>query len=187
MKATLTSESFNQLITCVKEFVEKNEFTGRTNDVYIKLEFKNNIATAIAGDSYKCAVERVSCESCDEFTAYIKPNIKKIPKYQIVEIILKDKTLYVSYQDEIVGYKQPLFPNFPDYEELYKREADKEANYKIAFSAEQIMPVIKSMSICKHHNPMIFKFGTPTDIAIIETESGYRLVCPVRQKQNEEE
>ena len=186
MKATLTSESFNQLITCVKEFVEKNEFTGRTNDVYIKLEFKNNIATAIAGDSYKCAVERVSCESCDEFTAYIKPNIKKIPKYQIVEIILKDKTLYISYQDEIVGYKQPLCPNFPDYEGMYESACGQKADYKIAFFAKQIMPVIKSIKTSNESKPMIFKFRSPTDVAVIETKSGYRLVCPAKQSSKEE-
>ena len=186
MKAILTSESFNQLITYVKGFVKKSEFTEFTENTYIKLEFKNNIATAVAGDRYKCAVERVPCNGCDEFTAYIKPNIKKIPKCQIVELELSDKTLYVSYQDEIIGYRQPLCPNFPDYEGIYEREYNKEANYKVAFSAEQIIPAIKSVGVCKHHNPMIFRFGSPTDVAIIETESGYRLVCPVKQKSKEE-
>ena len=184
MKAILTVEDFNRLITCVKDFTKR--INGNALE-WIKLEFADSTVTAIANDGYKMAVETASCAELDvAFDALLRPDIKKVPKSSLfVEIELKDEVLYISHLDYIIGYKQPIGIQYPDYKKIYEDICKDEVNYEIMFNGQQLLPALKSADISgkgKYINsPLLLKFRGPEKPLVIETNNGYRLVCPLRR------
>lgn len=178
-KATMTTDVFNRLIDATKGFVQK--YGSKVVHQFISLEFhsSDDEVIAVAVDGYKLSVEHAVCKSEEDFTIYVKSNVK-LPRKAEVEIELeKDEALF-RCNGFVFGYKQPT-GDFLDWQKVLP---DGDPTFRIGFNGEYLMKALEAARISVggvYKNPVVLEFRSPTSPVIIKTnKNDIKLVLPVR-------
>ncbi len=180
-KAIMTTDVFNRLIDATKGFVQK---TGsRKTYQYIRLEFHSadDEVSAIAVDGFKMSVEHAVCKSEEDFTVYVKSNIK-LPRKTDVEIELDEDEAVFRCDGFMFGYHQPN-GEFLNWEDVLRKD---EPSFRIGFNGEYLMKALEAARISaggSYKTPIVLEFRTPLDPVIIRTNKhDIKMVLPVRIK-----
>lgn len=184
MTTTILTEDFNRLIDGTKTAVAKTD--TKPIHMWIRLELSGTTATAVGVDGYRMNIQRAACYDLDEdFTAYIKPTMKKFPRNMFVNIELLDKKLILSCGDDIVGFKQPD-GEFLEWKKTYDDIAKSEPVLRMGFNAKYMYEAIASLKATTpdfYREPVILEAFSPLQPAILRSKSsGERIVLPVRLK-----
>lgn len=178
-KATMTTDVFNRLIDATKGFVQK--YGSKVVHQFIRLEFhsSDDEVIAVAVDGYKLSVEHAVCKSEEDFTIYVKSNVK-LPRKAEVEIELEEDEALFKCNGFVFGYKQPT----GDFLDLQKVLPDGEPTFRIGFNGEYLMKALKAAIISVggvYKSPVVLEFRSPTSPVVIKTnKNDIKLVLPVR-------
>lgn len=180
-KARMTTDVFNRLIDATKGFVQKTGF--KLVYQYIRLEFHSadDEVIAIAIDGFKMSVEHAVCKSEEDFTVYVKSNIK-LPRKTEVEIELDEDEAVFRCDGFMFGYHQPN-GEFLNWESVLPKT---EPSFRIGFNGEYLMKALEAARISAggtYKTPVVLEFRTPLDPVIIRTNKHDIKMClPVRIK-----
>lgn len=178
-KATMTTDVFNRLIDATKGFVQK--YGSKVVHQFIRLEFhsSDDEVIAVAVDGYKLSVEHAVCKSEEDFTIYVKSNVK-LPRKAEVEIELEEDEALFRCNGFVFGYKQPT-GDFLDWQKVLP---DGEPTFRIGFNGEYLMKALEAARISVggvYKNPVVLEFRSPTSPVVIKTnKNDIKLVLPVR-------
>lgn len=178
-KANMKTDVFNRLIDATKGFVSKYA----RNDVYqfIKLEFhsSDDEVIAVATDGFKLSVEHAVCKSEEDFTIYVKGNVK-LPRNAEVEIELEADEALFRCNGFVFGYKQPT-GQFLEWPQVLP---SGEPTFRIGFNGEYLLAALKAARISVgglYKNPVVLEFRGPTLPFIIKTNNNdIKMVLPIR-------
>lgn len=178
-KATMTTDVFNRLIDATKGFVQK--YGSKVVHQFIRLEFhsSDDEVIAVAVDGYKLSVEHAVCKSEEDFTIYVKSNVK-LPRKAEVEIELEEDEALFRCNGFVFGYKQPT-GDFLDWQKVLP---DGEPTFRIGFNGEYLMKALEAARISVggvYKSPVVLEFRSPTLPVVIKTnKNDIKLVLPVR-------
>lgn len=180
-KARMTTDAFNRLIDATKCFVIK--YGSKPIHQYIRIEFHSDSdeVIAIAVDGYRMSVEHAVCKSEEDFTVYVKSNIR-LPRKTDVEIELTEDEAIFRCDGFIFGYQQPN-GEFLDWNNVLPKG---EANFRIGFNGEYLLSALQAARVSvggTYKKPVILEFRSPTEPVIIKTNGNdVKMVLPVRIK-----
>lgn len=178
-KATMTTDVFNRLIDATKGFVHKCGI--KVVHQFIRLEFhsSDDEVIAVAVDGYKLSVEHAVCKSEEDFTIYVKSNVK-LPRKAEVEIELEEDEALFRCNGFVFGYKQPT-GDFLDWQKVLP---DGEPTFRIGFNGEYLMKALEAARISAggvYKSPVVLEFRIPTSPVIIKTnKNDIKMVLPIR-------
>ena len=191
--ARIYTNDFNRIISATKAFISSD--TRRIEANYIKLEFNadESIVTATAIDGCRVSVEHSVISNCDEnFTAYIKPNVK-LPNRSFAEFILDgvdSDELIIRCNGFIFGYTQPKIKDRLDTDKIVQNIISKKPNLRITFNGNYLLSALQAAKASagdSFRNPVVFEFTTPIDPVVIKTnKADVKIVLPMRTKTEEE-
>lgn len=180
-KAIMTTDAFNRLIDTTKGFVQK--YGGKVINQFIRLEFHSgdDEVIAVAVDGFKLSVEHAVCKSEEDFTIYVKSNVK-LPRKEEVEIELEEDEALFRCNGFVFGYQQPT-GNFLDWQNALP---DGDPKFRIGFNGEYLMKALEAARISVggvYKNPIVLEFRSPVSPVIIRTnKNDIKMVLPVRIK-----
>lgn len=180
-KARMTTDVFNRLIDATKGFVQK---TGcKPIHQYIKLEFHSadDEVIAVAVDGHKMSVEHAVCKSEEDFSVYVKSNIK-LPRKTEVQIELDEDEAVFRCGEFMFGFRQPI-GEFLDWKNVLPTA---EPSFRIGFNGEYLLKALEAARISvggTYKTPVVLEFRTPLDPVIIRTNKhDIKMVLPIRLK-----
>ena len=178
-KATMTTDVFNRLINATKCFVQKNG--SKAVYQFIRLEFhsSDDEVIAVATDGYKLSVEHAVCKSEEDFTIYVKSNVK-LPRNEEVEIELEENEAFLRCNGFVFGYEQPT-GDFLNWQAVLP---GCEPTFRIGFNGEYLLKALEAARISVggvYKNPVVLEFRSPTLPVIIKTnKNDIKMVLPIR-------
>lgn len=181
--ATMTTDCFNKLISCTKNFLKPNSTS--TIRGYIRLEFSHKFSrvTAIAIDGYRLSVEHCAVLEVDnDFVAYIKPNVKlQNGKVASIEMVDEEKLCKISCGGFHFGFDQPD----GDYMNWASVIPNQKPTLRIAFNGsylEQALSAAKT-SAGGFSKPVVLEFTDALSPVLFRTGSDdVKMVLPVRTR-----
>jgi DNA polymerase III sliding clamp (beta) subunit (PCNA family) len=185
LKAILFGNEFNRLIEGVKRFVSKDD--SHPANTWIKLEVRASSGTikAIGIDSYRLATETVICSDIDEdFDVFVRPNIKKMPKGDIVKITRNENKAYIECSGNIFGFRQPEI-NFMDHESILSGLIKDDPVYEIKFDAKLMYEALQSIPADDFNKRVVvLELHGPLEPVILRhAKESIKLVLPMRNRK----
>jgi len=177
----MTTAAFNRLVEATKAFQSKHNTKPVYN--YIRLEFhaEYNEVIAIAVDGYRMSVEHAVAQSDEDFSVYVKGNVK-LPKHAEVFIELSGDEVIFRCNDCLFGYVQPK-GDFLDWQRVIPKG---EPGFKIAFNGDYLLSALQaakaSCGDC-YKSPVVLEFRSNLEPIILRTnENDIKMVLPIRIK-----
>ncbi len=179
MKASMNTTAFNRLLEATKAFQSKCSTKPVHN--YIRLEFhaEDNEVIAIAVDGYRMSVEHAVAQSDEDFTVYVKGNVK-LPKHSEVFIELSGNEVIFRCNDCLFGYVQPK-GDFIEWQGVIPKG---EPGFKIAFNGDYLLSALQaakaSCGDC-YKNAVVLEFRSNLEPVILRTnKKDIKMVLPIR-------
>ena len=180
-KAIMTTDAFNRLIDATKGFTCKSG--SKLIHQYIRLEFHSadDEVVAVSVDGFKMSVEHGVCVSEEDFTVYVKSNIK-LPRKTEVQIELEENEAVFRCDGFMFGYQQPD-GEFLNWQNVLPKG---EPSFKIGFNGEYLMKALEAARISvggTYKTPVVLEFRSNVEPVIIRTNKhDIKMVLPVRIK-----
>ena len=180
----MTTAAFNRIIAATKDFCSKNHNIKTTH--FIRLDFRAATSTvvAIALDGYRLSVEHAVAESNEDFTVYVRSNIK-LPNKGYVYIELIDKEVFLRCNGFVFGYQQPDGEPF-DYEKVLPKN---EPQFEIGFNGDYLLSALQAAKASvgsTFKNPVVLEFRSPLEPIVLRTNTDdVKMVLPIRLKSKE--
>lgn len=184
--AKMLSEDFNKLMDATKKFVAGPN-NSRIMYTYVQLSFsaQDSTVTAVAVDGYRMSVEHTACCCEEDFTVYVRPNVKLPRGNDAVIELHKDERnsrneCLIRCGDFIFGYPQPD-GDFLNWK--YALPKSKPV-YRIGFDGDFLISALQAAKVSignRFKNPVVLEFRAPNEPILLRTNKGdIKMVLPVR-------
>lgn len=183
--AQIKSDHFNKLMDATKKFISDRN-SNRIMYTYVQLSFsaQNSTVTAVAVDGYRMSVEHVVCYCEEDFTVYVKPNVKLPRGKEAVIELYKDELnsrneCLIRCGDFIFGYPQPE-GEFLDWKHVLPKN---DPVYRIGFNGDYLIRALQAakVSLGSFKGPVVLEFRAPNQPIILRTNTNdIKMVLPIR-------
>lgn len=183
--AQVKSDHFNKLMNATKKFIS-DQNNNRIMYTYVQLSFsaQNSTVTAVAVDGYRMSVEHAVCFCEEDFTVYVKPNVKLPCGKEAVIEMHKDEhkshnECLIRCGDFIFGYPQPV-GEFLNWKGVLPKG---DPVYRIGFDGDFLISALQAakVSLGSFKSPVVLEFRAPDQPILLRTnKEDIKMVLPIR-------